>query len=67
MHYVVVVWLQYALLGVDLNVIGKATMVFAAALTISLAASAGLKIGIKTLISRHPEPRDERAIANQPR
>jgi surface polysaccharide O-acyltransferase-like enzyme len=66
-HYVVVVWLQYALLGVDLNVIGKATMVFAAALTISLAASAGMRIGIKTLVSRHPEPQDERAIANQPR
>jgi glucan biosynthesis protein C len=66
-HYVVVVWLQYALLSVDLNAIGKATMVFAAALTISLAASAGMKIGIKALVLRHSEPEDERAIANQPR
>lgn len=66
-HYVVVVWLQYALLDVDINAIGKATMVFAAALTLSLMASAGMNIAIRALVSRRAEPRDERAIANQPR
>ncbi|WOH51391.1 acyltransferase [Bradyrhizobium sp. sBnM-33] len=67
LHYVVVVWLQYALLDIDLNAIGKATIVFAAALAASLAASAGIRIGVRALVSRHSEPRDERAIANQPR
>ncbi|MEH2538215.1 MULTISPECIES: acyltransferase family protein [unclassified Bradyrhizobium] len=67
LHYAVVVWLQYALLDVDLNAIGKATIVFAAALAASLAASAGMKIGGRALVSRHSEPQDERAIANQPR
>ena len=66
-HYVIVVWLQYALLDTDLAAIGKATIVFAAALTLSLAASAGVKIGVKTLVSRHSELRGERAMANQSR
>jgi peptidoglycan/LPS O-acetylase OafA/YrhL len=67
LHYVVVVWLQYALLDIDLNAIGKATIVFATALTLSLAASVGMKVGMRALTSRPPEPGDERAIANQPR
>ena len=66
-HYVIVVWLQYALLDTDLAAIAKATIVFAAALTLSLAASAGVKIGVKTLVSRHSELRGERAMANQSR
>ena len=51
----------------DLAAIAKATIVFAAALTLSLAASAGVKIGVKTLVSRHSELRGERAMANQSR
>ena len=38
-HYLFVVWLQYALLGLMLPAIAKATIVFAAALLLSLAAA----------------------------
>ena len=40
-HYAPVVWLQYALLGSDLPVPAKAATVFAIALAVSWAASAG--------------------------
>lgn len=42
LHYVFVVWLQYALLGVGLDAIEKAGLVFACALALSWAVSAGL-------------------------
>lgn len=67
LHYVAVVWLQYALLEADLNAIGKATIVFAGALALSLAASLAASAGLKTLVSRHSELQGERTIVNQPR
>jgi glucans biosynthesis protein C len=42
LHYVFVVWLQYALLGVGLDAIGKAALVLVSALALSWAVSAGL-------------------------
>ena len=42
LHYVFVVWLQYALLGVGLDAIEKAALVFVGALALSWAVSAGL-------------------------
>jgi glucan biosynthesis protein C len=42
LHYVFVVWLQYALVGVGLDAIEKAAIVFVGALTPSWAVSAGL-------------------------
>jgi acyltransferase-like protein len=39
-HYVFVLWLQYALVGVPLNALVKVTVVFSAALALSWAASA---------------------------
>jgi surface polysaccharide O-acyltransferase-like enzyme len=41
-HYVFVVWLQYALLGTDFDAVAKAAGVFVGALALSWAASAGL-------------------------
>ena len=63
MHYVFVVWLQYALLGVALNAVGKAVIVFAAALALSWMASSGLA----AFNPRHPGLLGKRAIAGQPR
>jgi hypothetical protein len=40
-HYVFVVWLQYALLSAPINAIGKAALVFAGALALSWATSSG--------------------------
>ncbi len=59
LHYVFVVWLQYALLGVDLDAIEKAAIVFAGALALSWAASAGLM----TLAPRRSDLTGKRAIA----
>ncbi len=42
-HYPIVVWLQYALLGAGLPAIVKAAIVFAAAVLLSLAAAAALR------------------------
>jgi surface polysaccharide O-acyltransferase-like enzyme len=63
LHYIFVVWLQYALLAVDLNAIGKATIVFAGALTLSWAASAGLT----TVAARHSDVSRKATMAHQPR
>jgi len=62
LHYVFVVWLQYALLGVGLDAIGKASIVFVGALSLSWAASAGLM----TLGSRLSNVTGKRAIADHP-
>jgi hypothetical protein len=62
-HYVFVVWLQYALLAVSLLAIGKATIVFAGALAASWFASAGLSV----LLARHSSVPGKGAIADQPR
>jgi surface polysaccharide O-acyltransferase-like enzyme len=43
LHYVAVVWLQYALLAVALSAVAKGMIVFALALGTSWAASAGLR------------------------
>jgi hypothetical protein len=44
LHYVFVVWLQYALLGVALFAVAKGTLVFAAALLLAWAATAALRV-----------------------
>lgn len=63
LHYVFVLWLQYALLSVDLGAIGKAAIVFAAALALSWIASAGLT----SLLQRRLNLSGKRAIADQAR
>jgi glucan biosynthesis protein C len=67
LHYTVVVWLQYALLDVDINAIGKAAIVFAGGLTLSLAASLAVSAGLKTIVVHHSEQRGDRTMVNQPR
>jgi len=61
-HYVFVVWLQYALLSVSLPAIGKVIIVFAGALTASWFAGAGLN----ALLPHFGVP-GRGAIADQPR
>ena len=59
LHYVFVVWLQYALLGVALFAIAKGTLVFAGALLLAWAATAALRVipfGSR-LIGENPPPR----------
>jgi surface polysaccharide O-acyltransferase-like enzyme len=60
LHYVFVVWLQYALLAVDLNALGKAAIVFAGALTLSWASSTAL-----VAIAPHLDVSRKRTIAHQ--
>ena len=43
-HYVFVLWLQYALVGTTLNAFGKMLLVFSVALSLSWATSAGAKV-----------------------
>ena len=62
LHYIFVVWLQYAWLGVGLDAIGKASIVFAGALALSWAASAGWM----TLAPRLSHVIGKRAIADHP-
>jgi membrane-bound acyltransferase YfiQ involved in biofilm formation len=62
LHYGPVVWLQYALLGVALNAVGKGMMVFAGALALSWAAGSGLA----AINPRHLASLGKRAIADQP-
>jgi len=62
LHYAFVVWLQFALLGIGLDAIGKASIVFAGALALSWAASAGLM----TLAPRLSNLTGKRAIADHP-
>ncbi len=62
LHYVFVVWLQYALLGVRAGVIEKAATAFVGALALSWAASAALR----SVAPRHPDAaRKETAVADQ--
>jgi surface polysaccharide O-acyltransferase-like enzyme len=61
-HYVFVVWLQYAMLAVAFGAVGKAAIVFAGALALSWAVSAGL-----VAIARHFDISRIRTIAHQPR
>lgn len=63
LHYVFVVWLQYALLTTSLDAIGKAAIVFACALALSWTASGGLA----AFNPRHLGPPGTRAMADQPR
>jgi hypothetical protein len=63
LHYVAVVWLQYALLATSLPAIAKGAIVFAAALLLSWAASAGLKM----LLALLPGLSGRGAIADQRR
>jgi Acyltransferase family len=63
LHYVPVVWLQYALLATDLPAIAKGAIVFAAALLLSWAASAGFK----TLLPLLPGLPGRGAVADQRR
>lgn len=60
-HYIFVVWLQYAMLGADIGAIAKAAVVFSGALVLSWATSAGSTI----LAPRHGAVAAERAIADQ--
>ena len=62
MHYVFVVWLQYALLSSSLNAVEKGATVFVAALALSWASSAGLV----TLVPRHFDMVSKRAMTNPP-
>jgi surface polysaccharide O-acyltransferase-like enzyme len=61
-HYVFVVWLQYALLAIAFNAVGKAAIVFAGALALSWMVSAGLMA-----IAPHFDISRIRTIAHQPR
>jgi hypothetical protein len=59
LHYLFVVWLQYALLGVALFAVAKGTLVFAGALLLAWAATAALRViplG-SLLIGEKPSPR----------
>jgi peptidoglycan/LPS O-acetylase OafA/YrhL len=62
-HYVIVVWLQYALFDASLGAIAKAAIVFAAGLALSWAVSAGLTAPAL----RHPEAGSKNMVADQPR
>ena len=61
-HYVFVVWLQYALLAVDLSALGKATVVFTGALSLSWMSSTAL-----VAIAAHVDVSRIRPIVHQPR
>jgi surface polysaccharide O-acyltransferase-like enzyme len=63
LHYSFVVWLQYAMLGAQLNAISKAGVVFAAALGLSWGAS----VGIKRLGPRHALGTGNRTAVNHAR
>jgi glucans biosynthesis protein C len=62
-HYVFVVWLQFALLGIGLNAVEKSGSVFVVALGLSWAVSAGFS----TLAARHSNLIGKGAFADQPR
>jgi surface polysaccharide O-acyltransferase-like enzyme len=61
LHYVFVVWLQYAVLGIGLNAIEKAALVFVCALALSWTVSAGLM----RLAGLFSDLTGKRAIADQ--
>src|SRR5262245_3132714 len=66
-HYVFVLWLQYALLGADLNAFGKVGLVFAAALALSWMTSGTIRTAIGHLVRRRQPGLPVEAVANQPR
>jgi surface polysaccharide O-acyltransferase-like enzyme len=63
LHYLFVLWLQYALLDAGFGAIEKASLVFSCALALSWAASAGL-LRLRQLVS---DPARKRALADQMR
>jgi hypothetical protein len=65
-HYVFVLWLQYALLGADLNAFGKVGLVFTAALALSWATSATIRTGVGLLVRRRATV-PAKAVADQTR
>jgi glucans biosynthesis protein C len=66
-HYVFVLWLQYALLGAGLNAFGKVGLVFAAALALSWVTSGMLRTAVDTLLRRRHPDLPAKAVANQRR
>lgn len=66
-HYVFVLWLQYALLGAELNAFGKAGLVFTTALVLSWAASAQIRAGVAALVRRRHTTVPAKAVARHPR
>jgi glucan biosynthesis protein C len=73
-HYVFVLWLQYALIGTTLSAFGKMMLVFAVALALSWGTSAGAKAAGRTIAKllrapmRNPAVLSrESAIADHPR
>jgi glucan biosynthesis protein C len=66
-HYVFVLWVQYALLGADLNAFGKVGLVFVAALALSWAASGLVKASANLLARRQHHALPAKAITDQPR
>ena len=67
LHYVFVLWLQYALLGAQLNAFGKAGLVFTAALALSWASSATIRTGVSLVFRRRHGALPAEAAAHQPR
>jgi glucans biosynthesis protein C len=66
-HYVYVLWLQYALRGAGLNAFGKVGLVFTAALALSWVTSGMVRIGMDALVRRWHSGVPAKAVANQPR
>jgi glucan biosynthesis protein C len=66
-HYVFVLWLQYALLGADLNAFGKVGLVLAAALALSWLTSAAATTGAAALARRRHPALPDKALADQSR
>jgi hypothetical protein len=62
-----VLWLQYALLGADLNAFGKVGLVFAASLALSWVTSGMLRTGVDALLRRRHPDLPAKAVANQRR
>jgi peptidoglycan/LPS O-acetylase OafA/YrhL len=66
-HYVFVLWLQYYLVGTNLDAVGKAAIVFATALALSWTVSGLLKASAKLVPRRYAGLPRKGAIADQPR
>ena len=66
-HYVFVLWLQYAVLGAGLNAFGKVGLVFTAALALSWITSGMLRTGLDVLLRRWHPGLPAKAVANKRR
>jgi glucans biosynthesis protein C len=66
-HYAFVLWLQFALLGADLNAFGKVGLVFTAALAMSWLTSGTIRAGLAMLVRRRHPGLPVKAIASQQR